>query len=224
LRRAARTLGRRRGQGKPGRRRPRLPALFFVTDPARVADPAAVAARLPRGTGVIYRAFGRGDALAVGRRLAAVARARGLVLLVGADEALAAAIGAHGLHLPERDLHRARRLRMRRPAWLVTGAAHGARGLARGRDLDAMLLSAVFPSRSPSAGRPLGPVRFAALVRTARAPVYALGGVRAGNAARLGPTGAAGLAAVDGLDEVGGRPQQAQQLEAGAGEHHQQPG
>lgn len=202
--RIARTLSRRFPHGK------RLPPLFFVTDPARTPDPATVAARLPRGAGVIYRAFGRADALEVGRELAAVARARDLVLLVGADEALAAALGADGLHLPERDLHRARAIRARRPGWLLTGAAHGRRGLARGAGLDALLLSAVFESRSPSAGRPLGPTRFSALVRGASTPVYALGGVKGSNAARLLSSGAAGLAAVDGLHEVGRGPQQPQ--------------
>ena len=205
--RTARTLGRRPAKGKRGARN--LPPLFLVTDPARIPDPAAAAARLPRGAGVIYRALGRPDALEVGMRLARTARRRGLVLLVGADEALAAAIGADGLHLPERALHRAPRVRARRPRWLVTGAAHGARALARGRALDALLLSPVFESRSPSAGRPLGPVRFAALVRRADVAVYALGGIKADAARRLLASGAAGLAAVDGLNEVGRGPQQA---------------
>ena len=194
--RTARTLGRRARQGK-------LPPLFFVTDPDRTPDPAAIAATLPRGAGVIYRAFGRPDALETGLRLAKVARTQGLVLLVGADPRLAAALGADGVHLPERLVHTARAIRRR--GWIVTGAAHGARGLVKARGLDAVLLSPVFESRSPSAGRPIGPVRFAALVRRAAAPVYALGGVDAQTARRLMASGAAGLAAVDGVHEGGRR-------------------
>ncbi len=57
----------------------------------------------------------------------------------------------------------------------------------------------MFKSRSPSAGRPLGPVRFAALARQAGLPVYALGGVKTKNAPRLKGSGAAGLAMVEGL-------------------------
>lgn len=190
----ARTLG-------PRGRRGKLPPLFFVTDPARIADPVAVAARLPRGAGVIYRAFGRPDAEAVGLALARLARIRGLLLLVGADAALARRIGAHGVHLPERDLRRAGGLK--RAGLIVTGAAHSARGLAAARraGVDAALLSAVFPSRSASARPALGPVRFAALVRSAGVPVYGLGGVSARTARRLKGTGAAGLAAVDGVYE-----------------------
>lgn len=138
-----------------------------------------------------------------------MAKARGLVLLVGADPALAARLGADGVHLPERLLHLAPGLRRSRPGWLVTGAAHGAAALARVRrfKLDAAVVSPVFASRSPSAGRALGPVRFASLARGARGlPVYALGGVTAKTAPRLIGAGAAGLAAVDGVNEVGGRP------------------
>jgi thiamine monophosphate synthase len=42
-------------------------------------------------------------------------------------------------------------------------------------------------------------VRFAALVRTAKAPVIALGGVNRTTAPRLIGTGATGLAAIDGF-------------------------
>jgi thiamine-phosphate pyrophosphorylase len=174
-----------------------LPALLFFTDPVRTPDPAAVLARLPKGAGVVYRSFGAPNALATGRRLAAVARRRGLVLLIGADAGLARAVGADGVHLPERAAHRAPALSRRRPDWIVTDAAHGPSALRA--KADAAVLSAVFPSHSPSAGRPLGPVRFAALVRQGRLPVYALGGVNTKNAPRLLGTGAVGIAAVEGL-------------------------
>lgn len=183
------------------------PPLFFVTDPDRTSDPVAIAESLPRGAGIIFRAFGRPGALGLGLALAQTARRRGLVLLVGADVGLARRIGADGVHLPERDLHRAAGLK--RQGLLVTGAAHSARALAQAyrHGCDAALLSAVFPSRSPSARAPLGPVRFAALVRRTRVPVYALGGVTIRTARRLKGSGAVGLAAVDGVDEGRGGPE-----------------
>ncbi len=123
------------------------------------------------------------------------------MLLAGADPGLASRIGADGVHLPERLAYRAAGLRRARPGWLVTCAAHSAAAVAaaRRRGADAVVLSAVFPSASPSAGRPLGPLRFAALVSSARLPVYALGGVRGRTARRLAGSGAAGLAAVEAL-------------------------
>jgi len=179
-----------------------LPSLFFVTDPARTPDPTCIAERLPKGAGVIYRAFGAPDAATVAGALHRIARARGLILLTGADEALAAAIGADGLHLPQRLIHHGARLRARRPNWILTGAAHDARALHTAYlvGLDAALTSPVFASRSPSAAHgQLGPIRFANLVRQAHLPVYALGGVNMKTGRRLVLTGAAGLAAVDGL-------------------------
>jgi thiamine-phosphate pyrophosphorylase len=66
---------------------------------------------------------------------------------------------------------------------------------------DALVVSPIFPSASASAGKPLGPLRLARLVRLSRVPVYALGGVNERTARRLLGVGVAGLAAVEGLLE-----------------------
>lgn len=184
-----------------GRRVRALPPLILMTEPDRTPDPAASAQRLPPGSAVIYRSFGAADAYDVGRRLAAVARSRGLILLVGADASLARKIGAQGVHLPERLGHRARALRSVWPAALITVAAHSRWAVRRAARLgaDAVLLSSVFPSDSPSAGSPLGRARFAAIARAAGVPVYALGGVDMKNAPELLGSGAVGIAAVSAL-------------------------
>lgn len=150
---------------------------------------------------MIYRTFGAPDAAAIARRLGQVARRKGLIFLVARDWRLAARVGADGVHLPEAWMGYAPRLRHSRPRWIVTAAAHGPRAIAAGsrRGVDALLVSAVFESHSPTAGRPIGPVRFEALVRASRAPVIALGGVNALTANRLRGSRAAGLAAVEGL-------------------------
>lgn len=178
-----------------------LPPLWLVTDPDRTPDPAAVAALLPPGAGVIYRGFGRPEAPSQAAELADVALDNGLVLLIGQDAELAQRVGADGVHLPERLAHLAPRLRQRHPGWIITTAAHSALALCRaGRyGVDAALVSAVFPSNSPSAGRPLGVVRFTGLVRSALVPVYALGGIKAHNVTRLRSSGAIGVAAVEGI-------------------------
>jgi thiamine-phosphate pyrophosphorylase len=167
----------------------------------RLGDPVAAARRLPPGAGVIYRAFGAADALATATALKTVARRRGLTLLIGADEALALAVGAHGLHLPERLLGLGRSLRARHPGWVVTGAAHSGLALRRAQRAGcvAALISPVFPSRSPSAGPALGQARLALLARRLAIPVIALGGVNNKTAPGLVRTGAYGLAAVEGL-------------------------
>jgi thiamine-phosphate pyrophosphorylase len=176
-----------------------LPALLFFTDPDRTPDIEAVARRLPQGSAIVYRAFGAPDAEARANGLREIARRRGLILLIGADARLAARIGADGVHLPERLAHLSGRLK--RPGWIITAAAHGPiaarRALAAGAD--AVVVSAIFPSNSPSAGKPLGPMRLAMLVRATPGPVYALGGINDKTAGRLLPAGVVGIAAVGGL-------------------------
>ncbi|MDP1616221.1 thiamine phosphate synthase [Phenylobacterium sp.] len=195
LRRTAWSLSRRARTQNP------LPPLLMFTDPARTPDPVAAAAALPPGAAVIYRPFGDPQAPAVARDLRRVTRARRIKLMIGADIALALAVGADGVHLPERQAHRARALRLAHPQWIVTAAAHSLpaarRGLALGAQ--AVVVSVVFPSRSPSAGRPMGARGLAVLARAAGGPVYGLGGINTKNARRLLASGVVGLAAVEGL-------------------------
>lgn len=159
--------------------------------------------RLPRGFGVIWRHFGESTRLTTGLALARACRRRGLVLLVANDPRLAQRIGAAGVHWPERQL---RGVRPRRPGQIETASAHSRAAIARAslRGADAVLLSAVFPSRSPSAGPPLGAMRFTSLARAAPLPVYALGGITPDNAARIA-THAAGWAAIDSVVEAWGK-------------------
>jgi len=135
-----------------------LPALLFFTDPARVADPEAVAQRLPRGAGVVFRTFGAPDAIEQGLRLRAITTARELILLVGADIALAETIGADGVHLPERLRDQAAALRRLRPKVLITVAAHSRAAVkaAGALDVDALVVSPVLPATARRQARHWG--------------------------------------------------------------------
>ncbi len=178
-----------------------LPHLWLMTDPDRLPDPVGTALRLPRGSGIIYRSFGRPQALAEALTLAELAKRRGLMLLIGADASLAIRVGADGIHLPERMMGEAKRLRARHPNWIITTAAHSPRAIAKAArlELDGALISPVFVSQSPSAGRPLGQTRLAGWVRKAKLPAIALGGMGHKNARLLSGTGVWGIAAIDGL-------------------------
>jgi thiamine-phosphate pyrophosphorylase len=178
-----------------------LPSLLFFTDPARVPDPTTVAERLPRGAGIVFRAFGAPDADEQGRRLRAIANERGLLLLVGAHANLAEGIGADGLHMPERLATDIPRLRAEHARYLITVAAHdlGAMQAAERAGADAVVVSPVFPSNSPSAGEPLGLKGLEGLIAATALPVYALGGVRARTVTQLIGGGLVGIAAVEAL-------------------------
>ena len=133
--------------------------------------------------------------------IARVARRRGVLLLVGADGALAARLDADGVHLPQRLAGRAGLVRMLRRRFLVTAAAHDLPAALRARraGVQAIVVSPVFPSHSPSAGQALGVLRLATLIRKAGLPAYALGGVTARTARRFPLSGAVGMAAIEGL-------------------------
>ncbi len=177
-----------------------LPALVLMTDEARLADPLPAARALPPGSAVILRHYGAAERASLARSLAAIARRRGLVLLVGEDPALARRVGAHGIHLPERAIGRAGTVRWQRD-WRITAAAHSpaALRLAAAAGADAALLSPVFATASHPRARALGPHRFAALVRHAPIPVYALGGIDRGRAHLLRGSGVVGIAGIGGL-------------------------
>lgn len=180
-----------------------MPAVILVTDESRLPDPAVAMARLPPGAGVLLRHYGSADRAALARRLAKLAKARRLVLvLAGSDWRLAAAVGAAGLHLPEGMAKSLADPGLRlwcRRGHVLSVACHGPAALARAARLgaNAALLSPVFATASHPGAATLGATRFALWARRARLPVLALGGVnrRTVRALRF----AAGIAAIGGL-------------------------
>ncbi len=176
-----------------------LPPLLFFIDPERTPRPWETAARLPKGCGVVFRHFGRADALETAHRLRDATLERGGRLLIGLDAALAEAVGADGVHLPERALDQAERLIAARPDWIITGAAHS-RAVLETPGLDACIVSPVFPAGGTSADRPaLGLQTFGDWVATAPCPIYALGGIDSSNAQGLIGSGACGIAGVSAI-------------------------
>lgn len=176
---------------------PGLPAFFALTDPQRTPDPVALARRLPRGSGLVLRHFGEPGQIALAGPLSRIARERGLVFLIAGDPVLARSVKAHGVHWPQRQAHRAPVWARRRPDWLMTASAHDRAAVHRpARGIEAVFLSPVFESTSPSATTALGPVRAARLAREARVAVYALGGVNTTTLPALGIRVFSGVCAV----------------------------
>ena len=183
------------------RTRRALPPLLLMSDESRLADPRPAARLLPRGSAVVLRNYHSPGRAALAAELAALCRARGLILLIGADGALAGRVGAHGLHFPEAQRWRAREWRRRHGEWIITVAAHSgaALGHAASAGADAAVLAPVFPSEGHRGAPSLGASRFAALVRLSPLPVYALGGIDVGGARRIAGSGAVGIAAIGAL-------------------------
>lgn len=174
-----------------------LPSLFCLTDPERTPDLKALAHALPDGAGLILRLFGRGELHAQAADLVRIRHDKGGLCLIAAEPELAAEIGADGVHWPERWLSGAH---VRRSHGLISTSAHSPSALRRAQGLaDLAFVSTVFPSRSPSAARPMGAFRLAALARSHSMPVYALGGVNKRTIKRLNHLGISGVGAVGAL-------------------------
>jgi thiamine-phosphate pyrophosphorylase len=147
-------------------------------------------AAMPRGAGIVFRhyALASAERRALFRQVKAVARQRGLLIVLAGSPELARRWGADGVHGPGTGAS-SRLLR--------TASAHNLREVRRAEAAGAHLifLSPVFATRSHPGARTLGARRFAALARQARRPVVALGGMDAERAQTL--SGAYGWAAID---------------------------
>jgi len=170
--------------------------LVAMTDEARGGDPLALARSLPVGAWLVFRHYHDPDRSILAMELAKICRARRVRLSIAGDLRLAVQTRA-GLHLPERmAVTPAMRLWRRRGGFLSV-AAHGRLGLRRAAD--AAFLSPVFATVSHPDVRPLGLLALRRLVRTARQPVFALGGVSAERLTALESAKIAGVAAVGAL-------------------------
>ena len=160
-----------------------LPPLWFFTDAARRPDPLPVVAVLPRGLcGVVFRHDAAPNRLALGRGIAALCRARRLVLVVAGDARLAARLKA-GLHL-----RGGRRGVLPLPR-LVTASAHDEAQLLRARRAGAGLVfcSPVYATKSHPGAAVLGPLGWRRLAGLGSGTsVAALGGITGRSIRALG--------------------------------------
>lgn len=160
-----------------------FPNLWLVTDARNDAALPRALARLPRGSGFIYRHYHLPpqERIARFRALARIARARGHVVVL-ADSALTAREwGADGIYGAPLSLY------PRRDDLLRLANVHSLAEIAQARrtGADAVLLSPAFATRTHPGAPSLGPVRWRLLAAQAGLPVIALGGMNSRSARRL---------------------------------------
>lgn len=175
-------------------RRHPIPRFWLMTDERQGDDFWRALAALPRGAGIVFRHYRTppGDRRRLFKAVRAVARRRGLVLVLADSAARVLAWGADGRH---------GRGRARLPMGMIrTAPAHDRMELiaAARTGADLAFLSPVFPTRSHPDASALGLVRFAALAQAAPLPVIALGGMSRARWPAARRAGAAGYAAIDG--------------------------
>lgn len=176
---------------------PWLPRLILMTDAARMPDPYAMAARLPRGALVILRDYDHAERAALAALWCRAARRYGLMLVIGADRVLARQVRADGVHWPEALIP----LRPQRGFRLQTCAAHNrsAIRLAKRAGIDLALVSPIFATNSHPGARCLGVSGYRAMVRNSGVAIAALGGITAKTARALVDPKPAALAAISGF-------------------------
>ncbi len=157
-------------------RHPALPRIWLVTDARNDAELDRTIARLPRGSGVIFRHYH----LMPNERAARLAQVRRLCRRFA--HRLEIAGQGYGPPAPHRTL----------------ATAHNLREIGRANrcGAQAVLISPVFPTRSHPGGPTLGRVRLLLHARRAQMPVIALGGM---SVRRLSGLPVHGWAAIDGL-------------------------
>lgn len=171
------------------RRHPPIPDVWLMTDERMGGDLWGALARLPRGSGVVFRHYGVPTAQrrALFARIARIARTRRLLLLRAGPVRLA----RH-----EEGVHGARRARDHR---LRTAPAHSrAEAVSEIRaGADALFVSPVFATRSHPGARTLGRVRLGLMVLGLDTPLIALGGMNADRARTMRGLGIRRWAAID---------------------------
>ena len=145
-------------------------------------------ARVPTGGGVLFRHDAFPDRAALGAKVAAAARRRGLRLAVAGDVALAEALGADMVHRPSGPT----RLPVSLPVHDVDEAT-----AANERGAALVFISPVFATSSHPGEAPLGIDRAERLARRCAAPRIALGGMNAQSFERLDRKVFAGWAGID---------------------------
>ena len=170
-----------------------LPDLWLISDKRNDAVLEGALARLPRGSGFIYRHYHLPHEARLVRflELGRKARARDHLVVLAGDATLAAAWGADGIYGAPLSLNL-------RPGLLRLATVHSLREMrqANAMGADAALVSPVYSTRSHADTRSLGPLQFHAIAARAAMPVIALGGMDAAKASRLGWNR---WAAIDGL-------------------------
>lgn len=131
-------------------------------------------------------------------RIVAVCRAKGHIVLVANDIALAQRYRADGVHFPEWNMAGARGCKSRFPHFMVSLASHSAKTLryAEKYMLDLCLVSPVFKTLSHPASTSLGIVKLRQLQRSVTIPIYPLGGINSINILQLKTANIPGVAAI----------------------------
>lgn len=188
-------------------RRARISGLYVILDasPRRGLAPVDVArAALEGGARMLQlreKSLAKGPQLALARGLQALCEAFGALFFVNDHADLAAAAGAHGVHVGQQDLPVVEVRRLVSPDTLVgTSTNNVQEALAAQRaGADYVAVGSIFPTQTKGDTRPASPEVLRQIKAQLAVPVVAIGGIKEGNLEQVLEAGADAVAVISAV-------------------------
>ncbi|MBI5187097.1 MAG: thiamine phosphate synthase [Nitrospinae bacterium] len=182
--------------------------LCLITDPAYLPEGSfeeKMSEALSGGVDMVqYRNITgtREEKMAQARILRRITGQWGAALIINKEMDIAEAVQADGVQLGKGSLSVSEVRSRLGKDFLIGASVHNAGEIeeAESAGADFLILSPLFAPGSKETNLPsLGPVKFSALCRAAKSPIFALGGITPENAAIAFECGAHGLASISGI-------------------------
>ena len=168
----------------------KLPKIIIIFNEEDFDEKKFLNLKIPKQAAFLLRSYKAKSRKKIAKQLLKFCKMKKLKLLIASDIKLAEDINAHGVHFPEYMIKKkniinwviVKNIKLRKN-WIITTAVHSLQGIKNAEffDIDAALLSPVFPSKSHKHKKNLGINKFSKIVKKTKLPIYALGGINIKN-------------------------------------------
>jgi len=180
----------------------KLPKIIIIFNDDIFDKKKFINLKIPKESAFLLRSYKTAGRKKIAKQLLEFCKMKKLKLLIASDIKLAEDINAHGVHFPEYMIKKNKinwgvvKKNKLEKKWIITIAAHNLQILKKAEffDIDAALLSPVFPSESHPNSKNLGINKFAEIAKKTKLPIYALGGINIKNIKSLLETDIIGYA------------------------------
>ena len=180
----------------------KLPKVIIIFDDELFDKKKLLKLKIPKKSAILLRSYETKKRKKIAKQLLNFCKMKKIKLLIGSDIKLAEDINADGIHFPEYMVKKNKinwtyiKNVKSNKKWIITTAVHNIQSLKKAEELniDAALLSPVFPSKSHPNNKSLGLNKFLKIVKKTKLPIYALGGINIKNVKLLIETDIIGYA------------------------------
>ena len=186
----------------------KLPKIIMIFDDEVFDKKKFLNLKIPKESAFLLRSYKAKERKKIAKQLLKFCKVKKLKLLIASDIKLAEEINANGVHFPEYMIKKRNKINWviiknikSKKNWIITTAAHNLQTLKKVEnfDIDAVLLSPVFPSKSHPNSKNLGINKFVKIIKKTKLPIYALGGINIKNVKSLVETDIIGYAFQRGI-------------------------